>query len=191
MSPWGFPPFIAASERAKRASLIDPPASSYAIMRRARPYRGENHGPGKDFHRELDPTPGIREHPEIAWERPHWLAGHGGFELSDPEKPPVEHGLTATEGRSARYIHCRMDWTGVQVTFRQLSREKSLIAKRSEMKGNSGHTSKANFGSNICEFKSSHPSQAMRSHALTVPGSSFQPSVALPGRDARAASASG
>jgi len=40
-----------------------PPASSYAIMRRARPYRGENHGPGKDFHRELDPTPGIREQP--------------------------------------------------------------------------------------------------------------------------------
>jgi hypothetical protein len=35
----------------------------YAIMRRARPYRGENHGPGKDFHRELDPTPGIREQP--------------------------------------------------------------------------------------------------------------------------------
>ena len=50
-------------ERAKRASHIDPPASSYAIMRRARPYRGENHGPGKDFHRELDPTPGIRERP--------------------------------------------------------------------------------------------------------------------------------
>jgi len=26
-------------------------------------YRGENHGPGKDTHRELDPTPGIREQP--------------------------------------------------------------------------------------------------------------------------------
>ena len=26
-------------------------------------YRGENHEPGKDFHRELDPTPGIREQP--------------------------------------------------------------------------------------------------------------------------------
>jgi hypothetical protein len=90
----------------------------------------------------------------------------GGFELSDPEKPPLEHGLTATEGRSARHIHCRMDrmdWTGVQVTLWQLSREKSLIAKRSEMKGNSGHTSKANFGSDICEFESSHPSQPMRS----------------------------
>ena len=36
---------------------IDPPTSSYAIMRRARPYRGENRGPGKDD-RELD---GIRE----------------------------------------------------------------------------------------------------------------------------------
>jgi hypothetical protein len=40
------------------------------------------------------------------------LAGVGGFELSNPEKPPLEHGLTATEGRSARHIHCRngLDW---------------------------------------------------------------------------------
>jgi hypothetical protein len=77
-------------------------------------------------------------------QRPHRLAGVGGIELSDPEKPPLEHGLTATEGRSARHIHCRMDWTGVQITLWQLSREKSLIAKRSEMKENSSHTSKAN-----------------------------------------------
>jgi hypothetical protein len=48
-------------DRAKRASHIDPPASSYAIMRRARPYRGENPVPGKDVRGELDPTPGIRE----------------------------------------------------------------------------------------------------------------------------------
>src|SRR5260370_37993094 len=34
-------------ERAKRASHVDPPASSYAIMRRAGPYRGEHAGPGK------------------------------------------------------------------------------------------------------------------------------------------------
>jgi hypothetical protein len=32
-------------------------------MRKACPYRGENHGPGKDRHRELDPKPGIREQP--------------------------------------------------------------------------------------------------------------------------------
>ena len=50
-------------ERAKRASHIDPPASSYAIMRRACPDRGENPEPGKDVHRELDLTPGIREQP--------------------------------------------------------------------------------------------------------------------------------
>jgi hypothetical protein len=50
-------------ERAKRASHIDPPASSYAIMRRARPYRGENPEPGKDVRGELDPWPGIRERP--------------------------------------------------------------------------------------------------------------------------------
>src|SRR5205809_4039823 len=33
---------------------IDPPASPYAIMRRAYPYRGENRGPGKDDRGELD-----------------------------------------------------------------------------------------------------------------------------------------
>lgn len=46
---------------AERASHIDPPTSSDAIMRKACPYRGENPGPGKDVHRELDPKPGIRE----------------------------------------------------------------------------------------------------------------------------------
>ena len=30
-------------------------------MRRACPYRGENNGPGKDIHGEIDPPPGIRE----------------------------------------------------------------------------------------------------------------------------------
>src|SRR5262249_7876325 len=50
-------------KRAKRASHIDPPASSYAIMRRARPYRGENPAPGKNVEGELDPTAGIREQP--------------------------------------------------------------------------------------------------------------------------------
>ena len=33
---------------------IDPPASPYAIMRRACPYRGENRGPGMDDRGELD-----------------------------------------------------------------------------------------------------------------------------------------
>src|SRR5580704_5667632 len=102
-------------------------------------------------------------HAERAQWRPHWLGWGGGFELSDPAKPPLEHGLTATEGRSARHIHCRMDWTGARVTLWQLSREKSLIAKRSKMKGNSGHTSKANFGGDICEFESSRPGQPVRS----------------------------
>src|SRR6266446_6356542 len=50
-------------KRAKRASHIDPPASSYAIMRRAGPYRGENPGPGEDVEGELEPRPGIREQP--------------------------------------------------------------------------------------------------------------------------------
>jgi hypothetical protein len=38
----------------------------------------------------------------------------------------------------------------------------------------------------ICGFESYMPSQAMRSHALTAAGSSCQPCVARPGRDARA-----
>src|SRR5262245_11796148 len=54
---------LAMLKRAKRASHIDPPASSYAIMRRACPYRGENPGPGKDVDGELDGRPGIRERP--------------------------------------------------------------------------------------------------------------------------------
>jgi len=56
-------PGFAMLARAKRASHIDPPASSYAIMRRACPYRGENPGPGEDVHGELDHRPGIREQP--------------------------------------------------------------------------------------------------------------------------------
>jgi hypothetical protein len=46
--------FLRALDRRDRACNIDPPASSYAIMRRARPYRGENTGPGRDDRGELD-----------------------------------------------------------------------------------------------------------------------------------------
>jgi hypothetical protein len=41
-------PLALRCSKGKRASHIDPPASSYAIMRRAYPYLGENHEPGKD-----------------------------------------------------------------------------------------------------------------------------------------------
>jgi hypothetical protein len=71
----------------------------------------------------------------------------GGFELSDPEKPPPERGLTGNGGAIGAAYSLQNGLDGVQVTLWQLSREKSLIAKRSEMKGNSGHTSKANFES--------------------------------------------
>jgi hypothetical protein len=54
---------LAMLDRAKRASHIDPPASSYAIMRKARPTAERNPVPGKDVRGELDPTPGIREQP--------------------------------------------------------------------------------------------------------------------------------
>ena len=39
---------------ADRDCNIEPPASPYAIMRRAYPYRGENSGPGKDIVGKLD-----------------------------------------------------------------------------------------------------------------------------------------
>ena len=56
-------------ERSKgdRAFNIDPPTPSYAIMRRACPYCGENSGPGKDDVESLTLRPGIREqHRSIA-----------------------------------------------------------------------------------------------------------------------------
>src|ERR1700722_13155405 len=46
--------FFASVQTDDRACNIGPPASSYAIMRRACPYRGENSGPGKDDRGELD-----------------------------------------------------------------------------------------------------------------------------------------
>ncbi len=39
---------LACARKGDRAFNIDPPTSSNAIMRRARPYRRENSGPGKD-----------------------------------------------------------------------------------------------------------------------------------------------
>jgi len=41
-------PLALRSSLSKRDSHIDPPTSVCAIMRRASPDRGENHGPGKD-----------------------------------------------------------------------------------------------------------------------------------------------
>jgi hypothetical protein len=48
---------LAMLKESKRASHINPPASSNAIMRRARPYRGENPEPGKDVTESLTPRP--------------------------------------------------------------------------------------------------------------------------------------
>jgi hypothetical protein len=42
-----------------RAFDIDPPTSSYAIMRRARSYRGENMSPARMFVESLLPRPGL------------------------------------------------------------------------------------------------------------------------------------
>ena len=46
--------FFASARKADRDCNIEPPASPYAIMRRACPYRGENSGPGKDIIGKLD-----------------------------------------------------------------------------------------------------------------------------------------
>lgn len=54
---WCDRPWLCDAQKSKRASHIDPPTSSYAIMRRACPYRGENHGPGKDVRRVLTAGP--------------------------------------------------------------------------------------------------------------------------------------
>jgi hypothetical protein len=53
-----------------------------------------------------------------------------------------------------------LDW-GASHSW-QLSREKSLIAKRSEMKGSSGHTSKANFGNAFVSSNPPNPIQPVR-----------------------------
>jgi hypothetical protein len=57
------PVFLRALNQRDCACNIDPPASSYAIMRRAGPYRGENSvGPTRMIAESLTPKPGIREH---------------------------------------------------------------------------------------------------------------------------------
>jgi hypothetical protein len=48
-----FDRFCARVRMDDRDCNIEPPASPYAIMRRA-PYRGENSGPGKDDRGEFD-----------------------------------------------------------------------------------------------------------------------------------------
>ena len=40
--------FSRGLDQGHRDCNIEPPTSPYAIMRRVRPYRGENSGPGKD-----------------------------------------------------------------------------------------------------------------------------------------------
>jgi hypothetical protein len=64
-------------EGAKRASHINPPASPYAIMRRACPYRGENHGPGKDVRESLTTDPELENSQD--------LFGHEASRLAAPQ----------------------------------------------------------------------------------------------------------
>jgi hypothetical protein len=50
-----------ALEKGDCALNIDPPTASYAIMRTAPPYRGENSGPATMIVESLKPRPGIGE----------------------------------------------------------------------------------------------------------------------------------
>src|SRR5438876_2430654 len=88
-------------ERAERASHIDPPASSYAIMQRASPYCGENPGPGKDVRGELELRPGIREQP--------------GSNSSDRQAHDAR--VTSASRRSLPKFGAAANRRGVQIVF--------------------------------------------------------------------------
>jgi hypothetical protein len=92
----------------------------------------------------------MREHCHGGWRRAAGLAipWDPSRPQCAPTKAPVRGFLPVRPSRSFTKR------ARVQITLWQLSREKSLIAKRSDMKGNSSHTSKANFGS---AFVSSNP----------------------------------
>jgi TolB-like protein len=93
------------AERAVQLDEEDPQA--HAIMRRACPYCGENHGPGKDFHRVLDPTPGIRERPgtvasSAALQRyvRSWSTSRHGADMVNVPSQPRHASLIAGKQRS-------------------------------------------------------------------------------------------
>src|SRR5207249_10962778 len=98
-------------ERAERASHIDPPASSYAIIQRASPYCGENPGPGKDVHGELEPRPGIREQPgSFSTDPPgRQIASMSGVpqKVTCPSLPPQALGERRHCGLARRLIAVR------------------------------------------------------------------------------------
>src|SRR6516225_9804954 len=56
------PDFLRALNQRDCACNIDPPASSYAIMRRAGPTAERTVGPARMIAESLTPKPGIREH---------------------------------------------------------------------------------------------------------------------------------
>jgi hypothetical protein len=70
---------LAMLKRANRASHIDPPASSNAIMRRARPYCGENPEPGKDVTESLTPRPELEngQDPELTLRAANYCIAKG------------------------------------------------------------------------------------------------------------------
>jgi hypothetical protein len=85
-------------ERAKRASHIDPPASSYAIMRRARLTAERTLNPARMFTESL--TPG----PELENSLGQFLPRH--FAASVADAPPnVLQNRTAFYDRSG-FEHC-------------------------------------------------------------------------------------
>ena len=95
---------VRCSRQQKRDSHIDPPTSSYAIMRRVHPYRGENPEPGTDVHGELDPTPGIREQP-----RPkHCFSEPNLLLKQSPPRPYLRAALSSS--RYYKSQNSKRDW---------------------------------------------------------------------------------
>jgi hypothetical protein len=84
-------------ERAKRASHIDPPASSYAIMRRARLTAERTLNPARMFTESLTPGPELEN---SQGHEPTSLSQGLGYPITDHiERHSPWHGSPATQVR--------------------------------------------------------------------------------------------
>src|SRR5437660_3421154 len=94
---------LACARKGDRAFNIDPPASSYAIMRRARPTAERTVGPARIVEESLTPRPGIREQhrcevPECPPLRRSWGTSRHGADID--ERPHL------TPRRLAPWVFC-------------------------------------------------------------------------------------
>jgi hypothetical protein len=89
-------------------------------------------------------------------QRRHWLAGVGGFELSDPEKPPLIGAPYSLQSGPNE-----LDWGASHSLAAQPGKVSDRQTFRNEVKF--GPHFKGQFWKRICEFESSHPNQPVRS----------------------------